>query len=202
MNLMELTNSLIPSVIKAGKIIMEIYQGDITKKIKTDGSPVTEADNAAERVILNELHRLVPEILVISEESPENHSRISKEKFFLVDPLDGTKEFLKRDGKGSFTVNIGLIENHIPIMGIVYAPALGRLFFGAQSFGAWEVFNGIKTKLSIGNAKTESLVAVASVSHSQILPRCSGPSRCLSPFWTHHGVGHCGRRRYSKGRRR
>ena len=165
MNLMDLTNSLIPSVIKAGKIIMDIYQGEITKNIKTDGSPVTEADNAAERIILSELHRLVPEINVISEESPESHSKVSKEKFFLVDPLDGTKEFLKRDGKGSFTVNIGLIEKQIPIMGIVYAPALERLFFGVQNFGSWEVFNGVKTKISIGKLKTKSVVAVASVSH-------------------------------------
>ena len=165
MNLMELTNRLVPSVIQAGKIIMEIYQGEITKKIKNDGSPVTEADNAAERIILSELHRLVPEITVVSEESPKSHSKISKEKFFLVDPLDGTKEFLKKDGKGSFTVNIGLIEKQIPTMGIVYAPALKQLFFGAQSFGAWEVFNGVKTKLSIGKLKKESVVAVASVSH-------------------------------------
>ena len=165
MNLLELTNSLIPSVIKAGKIIMGIYQGEITKKIKTDGSPVTEADNAAEKIILRELHRLAPEILVISEESPESHSKVSKGKFFLVDPLDGTKEFLKRDGKGSFTVNIGLIDNHKPVMGIVYAPALERLFFGVQNFGAWEVFNGVKTKISIGKLKTKSVVAVASVSH-------------------------------------
>ena len=165
MNLMDLANRLIPSVLNAGKIIMEIYQGDITKKIKPDGSPVTEADKASERVLLSELHRLVPEILVVSEEAPESNSKSSKKKFFLVDPLDGTKEFLKRDGKGSFTVNIGLIENHTPIMGIVYAPALGRLFFGAQSFGAWEVFDGVKRKLSIGKPKIDNVVAVASVSH-------------------------------------
>ena len=165
MNLMDLANSLIPSVLKAGKMIMEIYQGDITKKIKPDGSPLTKADKASERVLINELHRLVPEILVISEETPESHSKISKKNFFLVDPLDGTKEFLKQDGKGNFTVNIGLIENHIPILGIVYAPALGRLFFGAQNFGSWEVFDGVKTKLSIGKPKTDNVVAVSSVSH-------------------------------------
>ena len=101
MKLMDLANSLIPSVLKAGNIIMEIYCDEITHKIKTDGSPVTEADKAAERIILSELHRLVPEILVVSEEAPESHSKISKEKFFLVDPLDGTKEFLKKDGKGN-----------------------------------------------------------------------------------------------------
>ena len=165
MNLMDLANSLVPSVLKAGKIIMKIYQGDITRKVKPDGSPVTEADKASERVLLSDLRGLFPDILVISEETPENHSKMSKKTFFLVDPLDGTKEFLKRDGKGSFTVNIGLIENNIPIMGIVYAPALGRLFFGAQNFGAWEVFDGIKTKLSIGKLKTDNVVAVASVSH-------------------------------------
>lgn len=165
MNLMDLANNLKPSVLKAGNIIMEIYRDEITHKIKTDGSPVTEADKAAERIILSELRRLVPEILVVSEEAPESHSKISEKKFFLVDPLDGTKEFLKKDGKGSFTVNIGLIENHIPVMGIVYAPAIERLFIGAQGFGAWELFNGIKTRLSIGEQKTDHVVAVASASH-------------------------------------
>ena len=80
MNLLDLANRLIPTVLNAGKIIMEIYQGDITKKIKPDGSPVTEADKASERVLLSELHRLVPEIFVISEEAPESHSKISEEK--------------------------------------------------------------------------------------------------------------------------
>jgi len=81
--------------------------------------------------------------------------------FFLVDPLDGTKEFLKRDGKGSFTVNIALVENGAPIFGIVYAPALGRTFSGIDGAGAWE--NG--SEISVRNAATDKKIAVASVSH-------------------------------------
>ena len=136
MNLVELINNLTPCVLRAGKRIMDIYQLDAKKDFKKDGSPVTEADKGAERIILKELKKLIPGIPVISEENVASHSKIPPTQFFLVDPLDGTKEFLKKDGLGSFTVNIGLIESNIPTMGIVFAPALGRLFYGCKSSGA------------------------------------------------------------------
>ena len=165
MNLLNLITSLTPCVLKAGKKIMDIYESNPSKKLKEDGSPVTEADNAAEEIIHNELKKLVPEILVVSEENASSHSKIVSKRFFLVDPLDGTKEFLKKDGKGSFTVNISLIENNLPTMGIVYAPALDHLYFGCQACGAYKIFNGTKTKISVRTPKSDKLVAVASVSH-------------------------------------
>ena len=165
MNLNELAKFLEPVALEAGAKIMEIYSGDPEVDLKIDGSPVTEADLAAEKIILSALAKIAPDIPVISEENSASHSLDLPKTFFLVDPLDGTKEFTKRDGKGSFTVNIALIENENPIMGIVYAPALDRLFVGIDGGGAIEKSNSSEVSLSVRNPKSEDIVAVASASH-------------------------------------
>ena len=120
-------------VIEAGQKIMEIYSNDFDIYTKQDESPVTEADQLAEKIILNGLSAINPDILVIAEELasegklPELTDQ-AKKQFYLVDPLDGTKEFInKRD---EFTVNIALIENGKPVIGIIFAPALGTLYVG------------------------------------------------------------------------
>ena len=100
---------------------MEIHQQGAQAEFKNDGSPVTEADRAAEEVILSALNQMAPEIPVVSEENAESHHLDPPEIFFLVDPLDGTKEFLKPDGQGSFTVNIALIEKMEPVLGVIFA---------------------------------------------------------------------------------
>lgn len=127
--------------LRAGQEIMTIYASNVTVREKADLSPVTEADEAAERVILNELASSDPDIPVISEEAA-SAGRIPKvaSLFFLVDPLDGTKEFLTRNGE--FTVNIGLIHNGNPVAGVVYAPALGQIFVGECGQGAWKATVG------------------------------------------------------------
>ena len=120
-----------------GREIMAIYAKPLTAREKADLTPVTEADEAAERIILAGLKSQDPDIPVISEEAaaagfiPE-----TGERFYLVDPLDGTKEFLSRNGE--FTVNIALIDKGSPIAGVVLAPALGRLFCGETGGGAFE----------------------------------------------------------------
>ena len=123
----ELTNT----VHVAGKAILDIYKSDFSVEIKQDNSPVTLADQAAEDIILKDLEHICPEIPVISEEAAaDGHIPKVSERFFLVDPLDGTKEFInKRD---EFTVNIGLIENNKPTFGIVYAPALQTIYFSTS----------------------------------------------------------------------
>ena len=146
---------------EAGAKIMEVYAKAPEAEYKGDGSPVTEADQAAEALILPALARLAPDVTVISEENAASHSLTAPECFFLVDPLDGTKEFLKRDGKGSFTVNIALIENGVPTMGVVYAPALDRLFTGIVGESAKE--NG--QPITCRTVPKSGSVAVASASH-------------------------------------
>lgn len=121
--------SLIDLAIAAGARIMEIYSEPVDVDQKSDGSPVTRADEAAEEIILDGLGRLFPNVPVVAEEAVEA-GRVpdAAETYFLVDPLDGTKEFINRNGE--FTVNIALIDKGIPVFGVVLAPALGKLYWG------------------------------------------------------------------------
>ncbi|MEM7068051.1 MAG: 3'(2'),5'-bisphosphate nucleotidase CysQ [Pseudomonadota bacterium] len=157
----ELIEMLVPAVREAGARIMEIHAHGVAASSKADGSPVTEADEAAEKILLAALEKTAPKITVISEENAESHLLEAGEQFFLVDPLDGTKEFLKADGKGAFTVNIALVENRVPVMGIVYAPALDRMFTGCKNKGAFEDGN----TLEVREIPAAGPVAVASASH-------------------------------------
>jgi 3'(2'), 5'-bisphosphate nucleotidase len=123
---------------EAGQAILPFAQRPDTQS-KSDGSPVTLADLAAHRVIVEALSAQWPEIACVSEEdaahlSPES---LRDKRFFLVDPLDGTKEFIQRSGE--FTVNIALIDNGRPVAGVVHSPALGESWYGAVGVGAWKV---------------------------------------------------------------
>lgn len=155
----------------AGAEIMKIYAGTIDVRNKGDQSPVTDADEAAEKIILQGLVNITPEIPVVAEESvnAKGAPTIEGEKFWLVDPLDGTKEFISRNGE--FTVNIALIEQGQPVMGVVYAPAAGRLFFGVRAGeayaqeqspeGDWTEPHAIAAR----QTPLRDIVAVASRSH-------------------------------------
>jgi 3'(2'),5'-bisphosphate nucleotidase len=119
----------------AGQEIMAVYREGGKTWQKDDASPLTEADLRADRVIRQGLEKHFPGGCILSEESGSAGDHLSK-RFFLVDPLDGTKEFLKRNGE--FTVNIAVVEDGIPVAGVVLAPALHELFYAAQGLGAWK----------------------------------------------------------------
>lgn len=125
--------------LEAGKRILEIYNEDLSFKIKNDLSPVTIADEAANLIIQNFL--LKTNIPIISEENliPEYSIRKKWRQFWLVDPLDGTKEFINKNGE--FTVNIALIENQIPILGVVYVPITKELYFAEKDIGSYKFEN-------------------------------------------------------------
>ena len=125
---LSLARELEKPVREAGQAILDIYHQGSAVQIKGDGSPVTKADLASEAILLPAISVAAPSIQIVSEENATSHGFAVTDRFFLVDPLDGTKEFLKADNKGAFTVNIGLVEGGVPVMGIVYAPALDRLF--------------------------------------------------------------------------
>ncbi len=152
---------------QAGAKIMEVYHAsaETSFKNKADGSPVTVADEAAEAVILPALKMLAPEITIISEENAASHNLTPPDQFFLVDPLDGTKEFLRRDGLGSFTVNIALVEHGAPVLGVVFAPALNRMFSGIVGQGATETTADNMRSISIRPVPATGAIAVASRSH-------------------------------------
>jgi 3'(2'), 5'-bisphosphate nucleotidase len=123
--------------VEAGALIMRHYEAGLGGRSKADDSPVTDADEEAEHLILERLAVLAPGVPIVSEEaSAAGRTPDVEHAFFLVDPLDGTKEFLARNGE--FTVNIALIEHHRPVLGVVYAPAFARLFCGDMA-GALEV---------------------------------------------------------------
>jgi 3'(2'), 5'-bisphosphate nucleotidase len=148
---------------KAGAAIMAHYDEDCRLEDKQDASPLTAADLAADKIICAGLRKAFPDIdLVTEEQSDTHHGKSSGQRFFLIDPLDGTKEFLSRNGQ--FTVNIALIENRVAVAGVVFAPALNRLFLGAQGHGAHETHDG-STKAIHVRPRAENQIAVASRSH-------------------------------------
>ncbi|NLR37300.1 3'(2'),5'-bisphosphate nucleotidase CysQ [Aeromonas hydrophila] len=135
-------SELEPIARAAGDAIMAIYSQPFAVEYKQDESPLTAADKGAHEVIVQALARLTPEIPVLSEESdPElMTARLGWSRYWLVDPLDGTKEFVSRNGE--FTVNIALIEEGTPRWGLVYAPVLDQLWYGGKGLGAWRVADG------------------------------------------------------------
>ncbi len=155
--------------LEAGAGIMEVYRrDDFEVRAKSDASPVTEADELADALISRGLARAHPDIPIVTEEQAATHE-LSAPVFFLVDPLDGTKEFVQR--RGDFTVNIALIENGVPTRGVVYAPAKERLFYTdadgrsqeeAAPFGDTP---GALTPLKVATPDPSALVVVASKSH-------------------------------------
>lgn len=158
-------DGLVAPVRDAGRLIMEIHARGVASRDKPDGSPVTEADEAAEDVLLAALAQVAPGITVISEENVSSHSIAPADCFFLVDPIDGTKEFLRPDGNGAFTVNIGLVMKGSPVMGIVFAPALDRLFCGLVGDGATETASGVSRDIMVRPLRSDAVLAVASRSH-------------------------------------
>ena len=135
-----ISNSLITGVCdlarKAGVAILEVYAGHFAVAAKGDASPLTQADLRSHEIIVRGLRSLTPEFPVLSEESAEipYAERSQWRTYWLVDPLDGTKEFVSRNGE--FTVNIAFIENHVPRFGVVYVPVTGTMYWGGASLGA------------------------------------------------------------------
>jgi 3'(2'), 5'-bisphosphate nucleotidase len=158
---------------RAGGIVLRHYAAEtIDARSKEDHSPVTAADEEAETFILGELAKLAPGTAVIAEEeAAAGRLQTIGERFFLVDPLDGTKEFISRNGE--FTVNIAEIENGKPVRGAVYAPAKDRLFVGESPGGAFEIATrpdvppdfAAARAIHVRQAPAGGMVAVASRSH-------------------------------------
>lgn len=156
--------------IEAGEKIMEIYGADDFKvSTKADSSPVTEADEAADALISAGLREAFPDMMLVTEEQAASHSA-KGETFLIVDPLDGTKEFINR--RGDFTVNIALVEDGAPVRGVVYAPAKERMFYTRSDGQAVEETGpfqrdrvGELREIHVSNPDNDALMVVASKSH-------------------------------------
>ncbi|MDE3079143.1 MAG: 3'(2'),5'-bisphosphate nucleotidase CysQ [Paracoccaceae bacterium] len=156
--------------LQAGARIMEVYDSpDFAVRSKADSSPVTEADEAADALIAAGLREAFPDVALVTEEQADTHGQ-SVDTFLIVDPLDGTKEFVQR--RGDFTVNIAYVENGVPLRGIVYAPARQRLFFttaeglAVEEDGPFDPDRpGALRPLKVSTPDNGALMVVASKSH-------------------------------------
>lgn len=158
-----LIDELAEAALEAGEAIRGIVRRGFEVEAKRDSSPVTDADRAAELIILAALARAAPGVPVIAEEEvAAGRIPAHGHTYFLVDPLDGTKEFVR--GRDDYTVNIGLVTSGIPRLGVVYAPATGRLHGGCVGQGAWLQENGIRAPITV-RARGREITAVASKSH-------------------------------------
>lgn len=164
----DLLNEVIEIAVCAGEEIMEIYEKDFSIEYKDDESPLTDADKHSNDIITAGLKKLSTQYPILSEETKkaEYAERKGWECFWLVDPIDGTKEFIKKNGE--FTVNIALIEKGKPVMGVVHAPALDILYYGMKGFGAYRRADGKieQMPLAVNNpAESKIIRVVASRSH-------------------------------------
>ena len=156
--------------LEAGDRIMEIYESDdFEVKVKSDASPVTEADEAADAIISAGLRAAFPDVALVTEEQSASHTQTAQ-TFLIVDPLDGTKEFIHR--RGDFTVNIAFVQDGTPIRGVVYAPAKGRMFFTLADGTAVEEAGpfdkdtiGAVNPIRVSHPDNAALMVVASKSH-------------------------------------
>jgi 3'(2'), 5'-bisphosphate nucleotidase len=173
---------------EAGSAIMALYNArDPVVATKADSSLLTEADLRSHEVIVKGLAKLNPEWPILSEEGPEISfaEREVWDYFWLIDPLDGTKEFLGRNDE--FTVNVALIERHAPILGVVYAPALGCLYSAAKGMGAWKSNDHGQVQICVGKTGNQRIRVMVSRSHRgpeellsrELLSRVSGVSNNL-----------------------
>jgi len=168
----KLLEAMATVAIEAGRIAYSIYQGgSIEVRQKADHSPVTQADQAAEAHILTQLARLAPGVPVVAEEATAaGQAPVIGREFFLVDPLDGTKEFIARNGE--FTVNIALVRDSRPVLGVVYAPVSGTLYLGHVLRGeAWRSRragdgHGARERIRVRAVPPSGVTAVVSRSHS------------------------------------
>ena len=151
---------------RAGEAILKIYDSDFDVHDKADGSPLTAADQAAHHTIVEGLKKLTPDVPVLSEEASDiaYEERAKWPRYWLVDPLDGTKEFVKRNGE--FTVNIAFIDGDRPILGVVYVPVTGVMYCACEGLGAFKIDGDEKSQIEVKPYKGNKARVVASRSHA------------------------------------
>lgn len=165
--LKELQNPVIDLARRAGERILAVYETAFEVTRKEDKSPLTEADMAANEVITAGLARLVPSLPILSEEGSIADFTVRRQwrTYWLIDPLDGTREFVKRNGE--FSVNIALVEDHQPVLGVVYAPVLDHLYFASRGNGAYKQDgNAAAGLIHVSETAAEPVRVAGSRSHS------------------------------------
>jgi 3'(2'), 5'-bisphosphate nucleotidase len=165
MNLKEMIDPIVSLAIDAGQEILEVYATDFDVQSKDDESPLTQADLASHRCIVAGLEALTPDLPIISEEEelPSFEERGQWQRYWLIDPLDGTKEFVNRNDE--FTVNIALIDAHRPVFGVVHVPVQNKTYIGCEGHGAEFREGGTTTNIHVSESSSQPLRIVGSRSH-------------------------------------
>jgi 3'(2'), 5'-bisphosphate nucleotidase len=153
----------------AGNEILKHYHNKFTVEYKKDGSPVTIADKSANKIIVEGLMHSFPEIPVLAEESADDPARLNHQYCFVVDPLDGTREYIKRNGE--FTVNIALVFKGRPIVGVIYAPVLKELYYAKKGMGAYSLIDGNKKRIFVSERAGDIRLAKSRTNRSDDLDR-------------------------------
>jgi 3'(2'), 5'-bisphosphate nucleotidase len=182
---------LIPEVVEiareAGRLILDIYKNhDYQEFTKSDDTPVTSADIAAHKLILQRLTALTPDVPVLSEEDAEIPLAVREQwqQYWLVDPLDGTQEFIARSG--DFATIIALVQNNQPVMGVVYGPVSGVTYYAYQGQGAWKIIeNEEKIELSTHVREDENRTITMAISRRQDI---KSTTKRMSPVWNYEMV--------------
>ncbi|PLW79497.1 3'(2'),5'-bisphosphate nucleotidase [Candidatus Woesearchaeota archaeon] len=153
-------------VIKAGQRIMEIYENeDFNVDMKSDNSPLTKADLEANEIIVKGLKENFPRYSILTEEDADDLSRLENEYVWIIDPIDGTKEFIKKNGE--FTINVALVKDEEPVLGMVYSPAIDELFYAVKGNGAFEEIKEGKREITVSdNSRFEEMNLSISRSHA------------------------------------
>ena len=159
LDLKNIVEELLDTFLEAGKIAKEISRRGVKITIKADKSPVTDGDLAVDQLLRDKIAYLTPDIPVISEETVNIEIQHQDKTFWLIDPIDGTKEYIKK--KDEYTLNAALIINSKPVAGIIYAPVKERLFFSYGKNLAFEMNNGKKTTLNCKKINTNEIIALA-----------------------------------------
>jgi 3'(2'), 5'-bisphosphate nucleotidase len=181
------TEPILKLAVEAGKAILKVYDDpkeDFAISVKTDNSPLTKADKLAHNIIAAGLQRLYPDIPLISEEGRDIpfEERRGWTRFWCVDPLDGTKEFIKRNGE--FTVNIALIDHGVPVLGVIYVPVTDTLYFGDQNAGSWKKVGRQQAMPLHAQVKENEWTAVGSRSHAE-----AAETEVLAQYPIHNFIG-------------
>ena len=159
LNLKNIAEDFLDTFLEAGKVAKEISRRGVKITIKADKSPVTDGDLVVDKLLRGKISNLTPDIPIISEETVNIEMRNQNKTFWLIDPIDGTKEYIKK--KDEYTLNAALIINLKPAVGIIYAPEKDRLFFSYGKDLAFEVINGKKTILNCKKINTNEIIALA-----------------------------------------
>jgi len=157
-NLKNITEQLIDTFFEAGKIAKKISDEGIKITIKEDKSPVTDGDLAVDKILREKIKKITPQIPIISEETVKISDKIENKNFWLIDPIDGTKEYIKK--KDEYTLNAALILNLRPEIGIVYAPAKNRLFFSHGKGSAYEIRDKKTMRLNCEKKNKEKIIGL------------------------------------------